>query len=327
MKEGKEPEKSFTSVKKSGVDISQVSKQISDALVKLKPVLSKISDGISFTIPYIYKSQKLAKKGWKALQPYQPEELMKILLGAALVLAGGIFPTMVSTFEAIRASGTWPGIKSSFNALYNNYLVAQAEMAKDDLLDADNNGIPDVLEMDSKALIHRKSLVIIKSINTEQVSDAAQKIGTALFAVLATLRLRLAYVFTIGTGLAHMCHEWFGQTATDAVITALPEESQKLGPLLVLTTLKVGGVLVAWIFTRYIFAFYIAMSGGKLLVEALVALLKGQNKINENHILIQKGDELSKVVGAAGFAFQCYMGFELFFVFKLILIPLFFAEW
>jgi hypothetical protein len=329
MTEGKEPENSSAAaaVEKKHPANSMMSEKISDVLLQLKPIFHQISVAIETAQPYVSKGNSYAKKYWKQLEPYQPDLLIPAFIGLALILAGGMFPTMIASVEAVRASGTWPGIKTSFINLKNNYNISKAASAKDDLLDADRNGVPDILELKRNTYVHRKSLLLLKSINIEQVSDALQQLVTALIAILATLRLHFAYVLTIGASISKMCHDWCGTIATDSVLNIISEENRRLAPFIVLSCFRIAGFILAWIFTRYVFAFYIAMSGGKLFVESVSAYLKQMKKLSSNHWVFQNESQLSSALGGLGFVFQCYMGFKLILIIRLILLPLLFAEW
>lgn len=301
--------------------------QMAAVLLRLKPVFVHLSHGVEAAQPLLEKAGIEGSKLWQKAQPYHPEVFLPALLGLSLVLAGGVFPTLIAVVEAIRASGTWPGIQSSFAALRSNYQAAKAASDKDDQLDGNKDGVADVKQMPPGALIHRKGLVLLKSINSEQVSDAAQKLATALFAVLATLQFTLAYAYTLGTSLAGMAQSWVGDVCTDAVSKSLPDEARRLAPMIVQTALKFAGLTLALILSKVVYAFYAAMRGSALLVETGLAHALREGRVTKDHPAVQHKAALATAIGVTGFLFQCYIGFQLPFVLRLVLVPVTVAEW
>lgn len=308
----------------SGAKLSDV---LAEYLLKLKPVIVKASEALDKAQPYFDKGVAEINKGWAKLQPYHPEEFVPLLIGLILVAGGGIFPVLIATVEAVRASGTWPGIQSSFKALSNNYKAGLAASNKDDKLDEDRDGVPDVKQIPASALLQRKSLVLIKSINTEQVNAACQQLATALFAVLATLRLRLAKALTLGASLSTVANTWgAGPLAIDAVAKALPDDSKRLAPLIVNGTLRAMGFVVAWILYRPVTAFYAAMRGAQMLVAAAIDYAQRNGQIAKDSPVIQYRAAIGGLIGFAGFFWQFSQGFQLPFFLRFFLFPFTAAE-
>lgn len=306
---------------------AKLSDVLAEYLLKLKPLIVKASELLDKGQPYFDKGVSEINKGWTKLQPYHPEEFVPLLIGLTLVLGGGIFPVLIATVEAVRASGTWPGIQSSFKALANNYRGALSASHKDDQLDEDRDGVPDVKQIPASALLQRKGLVLIKSINTEQVNVACQQLATALFAVLATLRLRLAKALTLGASLSSVANTWgAGPVAIDAVAKALPDDSKRLAPLIVNGTLRTLGFVVAWILYRPVTAFYAAMRGAQMLVAAGIDYMQRNGTVAKDSPLIQYRALIGGLIGFAGFFWQFSQGFTLPFVLRFFLFPFSAAE-
>lgn len=288
--------------------------KIANVLLTAKPAFVKAAALVEQAQPYAEKAIVESKKVWTQLQPYHLDELFPVIAGLALVFCGGYFPTLLATVEAVRVSGSWPGIYSSWKALRSNYQAAQAASDKD-------NQDSSAKQLPPGALLHRKGIVLLKSINAEQVTEAAQKLGTALFAVLATLRLRLAAAFTLGASLSDAASAWGGGIATSAVAKALPDEARRLAPLLVNALLRGTGFLLAWAFARSAIAAYAALRGAQLLVEAGLDWGLRSQKLGKDNFVLQNKGAASAALALAGFAYQLYSGFTPFFLARLLLCP------
>jgi hypothetical protein len=105
------------------------SDKLAHSLMKVKPFFEQAAataeKGLEKAGPYTKHVQAEAQKVWtKYLKPYHADELLPGALGALLVLAGGFFPVLIATVEAVRITGGWPGIQSSVKALHSNYIVS-----------------------------------------------------------------------------------------------------------------------------------------------------------------------------------------------------------
>lgn len=82
----------------------------------VEPIADKISEAISVV--------------WKALEPYNPEDLFVALYGLLLVFFGGVYMTLVASFEAAHIFG-WDRIKLAGAALYHEWTKARAAFERD----------------------------------------------------------------------------------------------------------------------------------------------------------------------------------------------------
>ena len=96
----------------------------------------------------------------------------RVLCGLGLLLAGGAFPVLLACCEAFRQYGH-SRVAESFQVLRVQYREAAAANKKDDALDEDEDGVPDVFQVSEQALISRKALLFMRVVNPQQVSDAA----------------------------------------------------------------------------------------------------------------------------------------------------------
>ncbi|KAG5175539.1 hypothetical protein JKP88DRAFT_338307 [Tribonema minus] len=315
-----DPEHS-TSVEKTTAD------RLADVLIQLKPVFTHLEALTERAQPLLTNAELQARSAWAGLQPYHPEALGPILLGLALVFAGGAFPTLVTAVEAVRVSGTWPGVVDACGALRANYKAARAAQEKDDQVDADRDGIADVAQADARALLRRRGALLLKSVNADQVADAAQRLAAALLAVLATLRVRAARALAIGTALGRLTHDWCGAVVTEAAARALPPDARRAAPALVACAFRAAGVLAAAALARPVFAAFVAQRGAALAVGAAADLALRARCVAPGHWADAQRVRLAAALGAAGFAVQWWRAFQLAFALRVALLPLSAVEW
>jgi hypothetical protein len=204
--------------------------------------------------------------------------------------------------------------------------AAKAASEKDNQVDADKDGVADVKQLQPGELLTRKALILVKSINSEQVSDVCQKLAVTLFAVLATLRLKLAYALTLGMALSNVASKWGGGVLIDSVAKSLPDEARRLAPLLVNGSLQTVGFFLALIFSKSVCALYAAMQGAQLLTEVAADYLQRNGNLPKGSPLLVHRAALAAAVGTLGFAFQVWYGFVPPFLLRLVLCPASLAE-
>lgn len=89
--------------------------------------LAKIIDAVE---PVADRISAFIKAAWKALEPYHPEDLFVALYGFFLVFFGGVYMTLVATFEAAHLFG-WHRIQTACQCLYTEWTKARAAFEHD----------------------------------------------------------------------------------------------------------------------------------------------------------------------------------------------------
>merc|ERR1711916_413487 len=138
---------------------------------KAAPVLAILGTIIDVVGPYVEKAIGMAVAFWAFLQPYHPEEAGLGLLGLLVVFFGGHFMVTIATIEAFRMTG-WETTKNCFLSLWEDYKIVKAAYEKDNLVDADNDGTYDVLQMSKKDLTTRKIRLILRTANPVTIQSA-----------------------------------------------------------------------------------------------------------------------------------------------------------
>ena len=164
---------------------AKVAGAIKPVLDKAAPAFAVLSQVFAIVYPYIEMAFTYLAVVWEKLQPYHPQEFMPAIAGFVLVFFGGNFFTLAAAVEAYRMVG-FDETKTALIALHKSYKVALDASKKDDEVDDDGDGIPDVKQISSKELVQRKIGVVAKAIDPELVADAVTAINAGLMAVVAT---------------------------------------------------------------------------------------------------------------------------------------------
>lgn len=308
-------------IEEAGNRLPQYKKQI-DAV---GPVLVKIADAVDASYPYCVQGYKKGVQLWELAQPYNPQRFFPLLLGFSMCFFGGSFVTLIAAVEAVRLS-VWERLWAGLQVLYKNYTIAEEQSKKDDEVDADGNGVADVLEISDRELLTRKLYVFARSVDPQQVSDASLSIWSAVLAVIATLRVHFAQAITLGTSLGEMAQNHLAPVTQPLLQQALPQELQKWVPVANGFLFKFTGVIAAWFLSRIISGFHAAVRGASLLVTHALILAK-EHGVDTFDPQSTKATALSMFVAFLGFYWQLSNGFSIPFPLNFLLLPLTFSEW
>lgn len=105
--------------------------QLKAAQEHVAPVFVAISKIVEVIEPVVDKIVDLVQIIWEKLEPYNPEDLFVAIYGLLLVFFGGIYMTLVASFEAAHQFG-WDKIKLATRALYHEWSKARIAFERDD---------------------------------------------------------------------------------------------------------------------------------------------------------------------------------------------------
>ena len=246
----------------------------------------------------------------------------RVLCGLGLLLAGGAFPVLLACCEAFRQYGH-SRVAESFQVLRVQYREAAAANKKDDALDEDEDGVPDVFQVSEQALISRKALLFMRVVNPQQVSDAALSLWLAGTAVLCAARLHFAKALTFGTAIGGSILAGFLSAGGEHFIQhRVPEEFHKWVLPMLECTARMAGVSIAWVMQRLASTLQASVRGGQMLLVGIAEILReGGTELP----FLKPGSPtftlLSWLVAAAGFFLQVRAGFRFSFPLNLCLLP------
>lgn len=171
--------------------------------------------------------------------------------------------------------------------LYENYLVAREASKLDDKVDANKDGVADVMQISGKDLVKRKLHVLAVNIDPVVVSNAVTGISAGVFAVIATVRVRFAQAVTLGSALGEMAGSAALNFLQAPLTKALDPEYHRLIVPGVNMLARSMGVMLAWTLQRVLSTFHSALRGSSMIVTASLSLYSKKNKGKE---LLSAGD-------------------------------------
>merc|ERR1712146_611730 len=137
---------------------------------------------------------------------------------------------------------------------------------------------PDVQQIPKNELYRRKLLLVAKSVNPDNVTNALAGIWSGVFGVVCTLRIQFAQAVTLGAAIGDVLHRGVLKYLEPTVVTMIPEEHgylKKWVPSLVRYTCRSVAVSIAWLLQRVISAFHSAVRGSEITIKGCLCTLNG----------------------------------------------------
>src|SRR5690554_4516330 len=125
-------------------------------------------------------------------------------------------------------------LKEDLRVIYVNYRRVVRANRRDNLVDADGDGIADVLQIDRRELASRKLKLALTAVRPADLSKAISDLTLTFFAIIATLKVRFAEAVTLGGGLGEAFSKFALGTLLPPLRLMVPKEFHGwLRPLLV----------------------------------------------------------------------------------------------
>mmetsp|Transcript_12145 Transcript_12145/g.16773 ORF Transcript_12145/g.16773 Transcript_12145/m.16773 type:complete len:224 (+) Transcript_12145:117-788(+) len=211
-------------------------------------------------------------------------------------------------------------------------MIVIEESKKDDKVDADGNGVADVKEMDSKALLLRKANLVMTKMNPQKVDEAMAAISKVWLSVISVLTVQFARTIALSISISDSLKKTFNRFCTPTIQKAVPKEYQKWVPVVVGWICKSIGMSLAWYIQTVISAVTSALEGGKIAAFAILKFFKDKG-MNPAGIIPEDLDDtyvdeaIAYLFAALGVFFQFKLGFDVPFPFNLLLFPFEIAEY
>eukprot|EP01043_Picozoa_sp_COSAG02_P063753 COSAG02_NODE_9123_length_2323_cov_1.422662_1_plen_356_part_00 len=284
------------------------------------PAIVAILGALQACMPYVSQAWDLCVKFYELIEPYEGVQTM--LFGFVLVFFGGTYITTIAAWEAFKMCG-YDKTRACIADLYANYKVAKEASDKDDLKDDDGDGIADVKQIDAKALVQRKALLMIKTLDPDEVSDAIAGIWGGFMGVVAVLRIQFAQAVTLGSALGNTLTDMSKATVQPQLEALVDPEYKKWVAPVLRYGIKSMAVTIAFFIQRVMSSFHSATRGSQLLLKGAKHQLSAMDK-PVPPILDEKDPNFKLVatgLAVLGFVFQLYMGFGVPFPLNLLLLP------
>lgn len=265
------------------------------------------------------------EKASSAMERHHLTHLIPVFFGFVICFFGGFFTMLIAAVEIVRIT-SWDIIKTNMQAIYENYCAALEANRKDDQVDDNQNGIPDVQEITRNELFSRKLGVFMNSVDPVGLHQAIRALLFAFFAVLTAIGDRFTRALAYGCSLASLAKDHV--PLENILADALPPQQKKLAKTITMAILNTIGLLLAALLQRYIMTAHCAIRGAQMFVEHMI-IFGREAKLVESHVSMdtKQGKLLIGAVACLGFLWQASQNFALPWPLNILLFPLTVAEW
>jgi hypothetical protein len=301
--------------------------RLTELFQKLTPLFVALGNAADAVSPYVERGVAGAQSVWAKLAPYHPDELFEAVFGIFLCFFGGHYVVTLAAIEAYKLCG-WDTTYKYLRIIYDDYLAVRAESRKDDSVDADRDGVADVLQISKQELFTRKLKLAAKSCNPDKLQLAFGGLYTGFMGVVATLRVRFAQTITLGAVIGGTFSLYATKLLHPVLLRVVPAEYAKWVPVGIDLACRAVGISIAWFVQRVISAFYSAIRGAHIAAKGILSYLTRHGHVTGPY------DEGSSVfiavmlaIGGLGFLWQVTNFMDLPFPFNVIFLPLSIVEW
>lgn len=195
---------------------------------------------------------------------------------------------------------TYPCVRTMLRA---PSLLPHPFFLPDALVDADNNGVADIDEMDATKLFVHKLHIVFTSVNPEKLGSAVGNLNLAALAIIAALKVRFARIITLGRAMAEILSPVAKRILGPALAFCLPKDYQQWGAPSVGFLVQIAAIQVAWMLQRLLATVHSAMRGGMMFSRGGLAYLRKEGYIKKE----DKDTYADEIVGATT-ASKCSRG-------------------
>jgi hypothetical protein len=301
--------------------------RLTELFQKLTPLFVALGNALDAVSPYVERGVNGAQRVWTQLAPYHPEELLEAVFGIFLCFFGGHYVVTLAAIEAYKLCG-WDTTYKYLCIIREDYLAVRAESRKDDSIDADKDGVADVLQITKQELFTRKLKLAAKSCNPDKLQLAFGGLYTGFMGVVATLRVRFAQTITLGAVIGGTFSQYATKVLQPVLIRVVPLEYAKWVPVAIDLGCRAIGISIAWFVQRVISAFYSAIRGANIAAKGILSYLTRHGHIAGPY---DEGSfafvAVMAVIGGLGFLWQITNFMDLPFPFNVVFFPLSIVEW
>jgi len=198
-------------------------KKAKEGLVKFsKPVIQAIT---TITPVVITTSQKV----WACYKSL-PEDYLQLIIGFIFCFFGGVFPVLFAAVEAAKHGGI-SDVAKALNDLSDEAMKIIEASKKDDDADEDNDGKKDVDQIDAKALLLRKTNLVLTKMNPQKIDSALSSIYRVWLSVVAVLTLKFAQTISLAVSISHFLKKPVDHFVEPLVKEVVPDDYDKWIPV------------------------------------------------------------------------------------------------
>jgi len=296
--------------------------RLASFLSAISPIVVILGNVFGFFLPFLATA-------WNYLQTVYsnlPSNIIQAILGVLMCFFGGAFPVTISAVEAWKLCG-WESTKEHLTILANEARLIMAESQKDDAEDLDGDGVADVKQISSQALIQRKIRLVLIKVNPEHVNAAVGGILVAWVGVCASLRVEFARVITLAAAIGDQLLKPTAYVVAPGLSYIMAPEYHKWIPTLINALCKTVAMTVAWWVQTVISAIHSSIRGGLMCSRGVINFLNQRGIISFNDEDSYLDEVLGWGLALLGLYFQATNRFAVPFPLSLFMWPITVVEW
>mmetsp|Transcript_53293 Transcript_53293/g.141180 ORF Transcript_53293/g.141180 Transcript_53293/m.141180 type:complete len:373 (-) Transcript_53293:98-1216(-) len=307
-----------------------------DVIKVLAPLASKAAELIDKAAPHIIMASNAAYKFYCGLS----SNVITAIYGIILCFFGGMFPVAIAAAEAFRVSGGERVVACLKDMCADVQQLLEADAA-DNKKDDDHDGVADVDQLNSKALLSRKIRLGLATVNPDRLLHAFGGITQACCGVLVVVRMQFARTISFAVCMSDHMHKLSVSLAGPVLVRVVPPDLHKWISPMLMVACKLVSMSLAWFIQSVVSAVQSAMVGGMMAGRGIIDFIGTQPKVKDflekNFKLKLSSDTtfadeaLGVVLTLLGLYFQLSNGMHLPFPVSLVLFPLslfeYFLEW
>lgn len=248
------------------------------------------------------------------LQAYAP-----LVLGFMMTFFGRYFTLLTIVAETVHMM-SWRDIKRAYHMLKKNYDIAIDQYERDNApAPVMGTGLQSMDAIMPIALSRRASL-FAKSVNVEELNEAAHTLAGVIFPVAAALLIPMVRTLTISRSIASMIHAYI--PLEDKVVEALPPQWRKFSSVIAAASVYVASLSVAMVLSTVIVTIDCALRGSQMFVRHLLRRAHMHNMLTSVTDATKAAQYMAMGMATLGFLWQMAHGSGLPFPLNLLLLPL-----
>ena len=261
-----------------------------------------------------------------------PWDLFQAAMGLGLCFFGGGYLASIAAAEAFYAFG-WSTTRAQLELIYEDALAVHAAQTEDDTKDDDGDGIADVKQISTSALLDRKMRVAAGAVKDPQrLSAALGGLYVGWLSVQGVLRVKFAKTINLALACSQFVEYYACKLVVPLVAPLIAEEFRAWLPVVIKSMTKGLFVWFAWSLQQVVSAAQSGLRGGLLFSRGVAAWLNKRGHTSLLGFSLEPDKTyLDEAVGFAlaafGFYVQWEFGFSLPFPFNIVMLPLDVVEW
>ncbi|CAK9058542.1 Uncharacterized protein SCF082_LOCUS31186 [Durusdinium trenchii] len=300
-----------------------VAEMFTKALPMLFDVEKRLEQLFDMMVPIVDKARKGYDRLYDELQPYGPDQIIKVSTGLVLMFFGSHIVTTIAVYEAFDQSGRRDLVKN-LKVLKEELDDVREANEEDDELDEDGDGVADVKQIDSAALTMRKMKVFLRACDPVVVSEAFGNLYAILMAVVATLQVKFARAFSLGMAIGNVFAKTITKFGVPGLKKVVPEEYHNWVPVTVQYISRLIGVSIAMSVQRVLSTVHTALRGARLATDGFTewAEARDLNYLTDGYL----DDAFAYLLAVVGIFGQLFVWTQLPVLIKLAIFPVTFVE-